>query len=192
VDYEHLKALGTIMGSGGMVVLDDEDCMVDVALFFMRFTRQESCGKCTFGRVGTLRMMEILEKLTRGEACADDLERLGDLGRAVRRHSLCGLGRAAPNPVLSALEYFGEEFVRHTQGICPAMKCRALIDYRIDDHCIGCTRCAQRCPADAIEPRPYRRHEIDLERCVRCDTCRRVCPVEAVCREPRGKERSGP
>ncbi|MDX9978668.1 MAG: NAD(P)H-dependent oxidoreductase subunit E [Lentisphaeria bacterium] len=180
VDYEALTEIGAMMGSGGLVVLDDTDCMVDVARYFMAFTQLESCGKCTFCRVGTKRMLEILECLCAGEGREGDLEELEELGRLTRAGSLCGLGRTAPNPVLTTLRFFREEYAAHLDKRCPAGTCKALITYSINDQCIGCTRCAQRCPADAIEPRPYQQHEIDPEKCVRCDACRQACPVDAI------------
>lgn len=186
VDYEALVEAGAIMGSGGLVVLDDTDCMVDVARYFLTFTQHESCGKCTFCRVGTRRMLESLEALCAGEARPGTLEELERLALTVRAGSLCGLGRTAPNTVLSTLRYFRGEYEAHLQGRCPAGRCKALIRYAINDKCIGCTRCAQRCPVDAIPMRPYERHEIDQALCTRCDTCRKVCPVQAVEILPRG------
>ncbi len=180
VDYEALTAAGAIMGSGGLVVLDDADCMVDIALYFLRFTQDQSCGKCTFCRVGTKRLLEILERLTGGRARPDDVLRLEELALDVQRGSLCGLGRTAPNPVLTTLRYFRGEYDAHAAGICPARKCKALIRYFINDRCIGCTKCAQGCPAEAIAMRPYERHEIDDAKCVRCGTCADVCPADAV------------
>jgi NADH-quinone oxidoreductase subunit F len=180
VDYHALSELGSIMGSGGLVVLDDSDCMVDVARYFLRFTQAESCGKCTHCRVGTLRMLEILERLCEGAAREDDLDRLEELVRVVPQGSLCGLGKTAPHPVASALRHFRGEFEAHLQRRCPARKCKPLIRYRIADACIGCTRCAQHCPADAIAMTPYEVHVIDADRCIRCDTCRQVCPSGAV------------
>jgi NADH-quinone oxidoreductase subunit F len=180
VDYEELEAIGCIMGSGGIVVLDGSDCMVDIARYFMTFTQSESCGKCAPCRVGTRLMLEILERLCGGRGRPGDIERLEQLGRAAQSLSLCGLGRTAPNPVLSTIRHFRDEYEAHIAGRCPAGKCRALISYSISDDCIGCTRCAQACPADAIELAPYRKHEIKQELCTRCDTCRRVCPSDAV------------
>ncbi len=191
VDYERLKEKGTIMGSGGMVVLDEEDCIVDVAKYFMAFTQDESCGKCVFCRVGTKRMLEILERITGGKGSGDDLERLSELSRLVKDSSLCGLGRSAPNPVITALEYFPEEFSAHLEGECPAGKCKDLIVYRITDECIGCTRCSQRCPSEAITPRPYRKHEIDTELCEKCDICRKACPAAAVLVEKAPQNEAG-
>ena len=180
VDYEALAAAGGIMGSGGLVVLDDTDCMVDLARYFMAFTQQESCGKCTPCRVGTKRMLEILERLCTGRGHAGDLERLDALAQTTRSGSLCGLGRTAPNPVLSTLRHFREEYEAHLAGRCPALKCQALIAYRINDKCIGCTKCAQACPAGAIELTPYQLHTIQQDKCTRCDSCRQVCPTEAI------------
>ncbi|MCK5146381.1 NAD(P)H-dependent oxidoreductase subunit E [bacterium] len=180
VDYEALTGVGAMMGSGGLVVLDEDDCMVDIAKYFMSFTQDESCGKCTYCRIGTKRMLEILQRLTEGRAKSDDLERMEELAYSVKSGSLCGLGKTAPNPVLSTMEHFREEYEAHIQGRCPAGKCKALITYSINDNCIGCTICSQRCAAGAIEMRPYEVHEIDTEKCVQCDTCRTVCPVEAV------------
>jgi ferredoxin len=146
----------------------------------MSFTQSESCGKCTCCRVGTRRMLELLSRLCAGEGRAGDLERLEELAQVVRQGSLCGLGRTAPNPVLSTLRYFRSEYEAHLAGRCPAGRCKALIAYIITEACIGCTRCAQACPAQAIAPRPYEQHRIDSERCIRCGTCRQVCPSEAV------------
>ena len=180
VDYEALTAAGAIMGSGGLVVLDESDCMVDIARYFLEFTQNQSCGKCTYCRIGTRRMLEILDRLCAGEGEADDLEELERLGRTVQAGSLCGLGTTAPNPVLSTLKYFRDEYVAHVEGRCPAGICKGLITYSITDDCIGCTRCAQHCPADAIEMKPYEKQEIDDEKCIRCGTCKQVCPVDAV------------
>ena len=180
VDYGALAAAGCIMGSGGLVVLDEADCMVDLARYFMTFTQQESCGKCTPCRVGTKRMLEILERLCAGQGHQGDIEHLEHLAHTTRTGSLCGLGRTAPNPVLSTLRHFREEYDAHLAGRCPALKCRALIAYRINEKCIGCTKCAQVCPADAIELAPYQPHVIQQDKCTRCDTCRQVCPSEAI------------
>jgi NADH-quinone oxidoreductase subunit F len=180
VDYEALQSVGAIMGSGGMVVLDDHSCMVDVARFFIRFTQSESCGKCTMCRVGTRRMMEILDRICEGNGVEGDLETLETLASAVTQGSLCGLGQTAPNPVLSTLRHFRSEYEAHLQGRCPAGRCVKLIRYRVNDRCIGCTRCAQVCPVDAIPMRPHQLHVIDNEKCVQCDMCRQDCPEEAI------------
>jgi NADH-quinone oxidoreductase subunit F len=180
IDYEALARVGAIMGSGGLVVLDETDCMVDIARYFLRFTQDQSCGKCTFCRIGTRRMLEILDRICSGHGRRGDLEALEQLCRDVSAGSLCGLGKTAPNPVLSTLRYFREEYEAHLQGRCPAGKCEDLITYQINDRCIGCTLCAQQCPVDAIPMTPYRQHTIDANKCTRCDTCRQVCPEEAV------------
>jgi NADH-quinone oxidoreductase subunit F len=180
VDYEALASVGAIMGSGGLVVLDEDDCMVDIARYFLRFTQDQSCGKCTFCRVGTRRMLDVLDRLCQGQGRQGDLEHLEQLSRDVCAGSLCGLGKTAPNPVLSTLKYFRDEYKAHLEGRCPAGKCTTLIEYKINDRCIGCTLCAQACPVDAIPMTPYRRHTIDSEKCTRCDTCKQVCPESAV------------
>jgi ferredoxin len=154
--------------------------MVDVARYFLRFTQAESCGKCPPCRAGTKRMLEILDRLCGGAGAPGDAEELGRLAAAVRRGSLCGLGKSAPNPVLSVLRHFRDEVEAHARGVCPAGRCRALIRYAVSEDCIGCTRCAQHCPADAIAMRPYERHEIDPAKCIRCGTCASVCPQGAV------------
>ncbi|NQT24305.1 NAD(P)H-dependent oxidoreductase subunit E [candidate division KSB1 bacterium] len=180
VDYEALTEAGAMMGSGGLVVLDETDCIVDIARYFLSFTQQQSCGKCTFCRIGTKRMLEILIRLCEGKAKKDDIQKLEKLADHVKSGSLCGLGKTAPNPVLSTLRYFRDELIAHAEGRCPAGKCKTLIQYKINDQCIGCTRCAQDCPVGAIPWTPYQVHEIDPERCIRCDTCRQVCPADAV------------
>ena len=181
VDYEALQKTGAIMGSGGLVVLDDRDCMVEIARFFLRFTCHESCGKCTFCRIGTERMLEILDRLCAGQGREEDLGNLAELADRVSRTSLCGLGQTAPNPVLTALRYFREEFEAHVRGRrCAAGRCAALTDYRINESCIGCTLCAQVCPVRAIAYRPHERHAIDLEVCTRCNMCFEVCEDAAV------------
>jgi NADH:ubiquinone oxidoreductase subunit F (NADH-binding)/NAD-dependent dihydropyrimidine dehydrogenase PreA subunit len=180
VDYETLTSVGAMMGSGGMVALDESDCMVDIARYFLQFTQNQSCGKCTFCRIGTRRMLDILERLCTGQGKKADLEELQGLGEIVKKSSLCGLGKTAPNPVLSTLKYFRDEYEAHLQGRCPAGRCRALITYSVTDDCIGCTLCAQNCPADAIEMKPYEKHEIDASKCIRCGTCKSVCPSDAI------------
>jgi NADH-quinone oxidoreductase subunit F len=181
VDYEALASTGAIMGSGGLVVLDDRDCMVDIARFFLRFTQAESCGKCTFCRVGTKRMLEILDRLCEGHGRPGDLESLASLAANVSRGSLCGLGQTAPNPVATTLRYFREEYEAHLhEKRCPAGRCAALIHYHVNDRCSGCTLCAQACPVGAIAYRPYERHVIDDARCTRCDVCFQVCKDSAI------------
>jgi NADH-quinone oxidoreductase subunit F len=180
VDFESLREIGAIMGSGGLVVLDDTSCMVDIARYFLQFTQDQSCGKCTFCRIGTKRMLDILERFCTGKATRLHLEELERLAVQVGAASLCGLGKTAPNPVLTTLKYFREEYEAHLQGRCPAGKCTSLIHYTINTDCTGCTICAQHCPVDAIPMTPYARHVIDDAKCTRCDTCKRVCPHEAV------------
>ena len=180
VDYESLGGVGAIMGSGGLVVLDNTTCMVDMARYFLQFTQEQSCGKCTFCRVGTRRMLDILERLCAGKAERKHLDELERLAHQVGAGSLCGLGKTAPNPVLTTLRYYREEYEAHLRGECPAGKCSALITYRVTADCTGCTICAQRCPVDAIPLTPYSKHEINMDICTRCDTCRQVCPHNAI------------
>lgn len=180
IDFESLKEVGAMMGSGGLVVLDDADCMVDIARYFLTFTQNEACGKCSFGRIGTKRMLEILEKITTGKGSEKDLEKLEELAHWTKAGSLCALCGTAPNPILSTLEYFREEYEAHIRGECPAGKCKDLIKYVITDDCIGCTLCAQDCPVDAIAFKPHEKHVVDNELCIKCDACRQVCPEDAV------------
>ena len=180
VDLGSLSQAGAMIGSGGMVVLDETDCMVDMARYFLSFTQNESCGKCTFCRIGTRRMLDILERLCTGKGEKGDLEKLEELAGLTKKGSLCGLGRTAPNPVLTTLRYFRDEYEAHMEGRCPAGKCQDLITYSINDECIGCTLCSQSCPADAILFKPHEKHEIQQDKCIKCDSCRQVCPVQAV------------
>jgi NADH-quinone oxidoreductase subunit F len=180
IDYEELTKMGAMMGSGGMVVLDNTDCMVDMAKYFLTFTHKQSCGKCTFCRVGTKQMLNILTSLTEGKATLEDLTALEELCKSVKDGSLCGLGKTSPNPVLTGLKYFREEYEEHTRGICRAKKCQPLIKYNITDDCTGCTKCSQDCPVKAIPFKPYEKHEIDQSICTKCDNCRIVCPEKAI------------
>jgi NADH-quinone oxidoreductase subunit F len=180
IDFKDLTSVGAMMGSGGLLVMDESDCMVDIARYFLSFTFDQSCGKCTYCRIGTRHMLDILERLCEGKSKKGDLEMLEELAQKTKTASLCGLGKTAPNPVLSTLNYFREEYEAHLEGKCPAKKCKALIEYTVTDDCIGCTLCAQKCPADAIEPVPYEKHFILQENCTRCDTCFQVCPNNAI------------
>ena len=180
IDFHSLFEVGAMMGSGGLIVLDETDCMVDIARYFLTFTQDQSCGKCTFCRVGTKRLLETLDRICEGHGRVGDLKDLDQLARSVVAGSICGLGKTAPNPVLSTLKYFREEYEAHLEGRCSAGKCEKLIKYQINASCIGCTLCAQYCPVDAIPMTPYQRHTIDLDLCTRCDTCRQVCPEQAV------------
>lgn len=180
INYESLSEMGAMMGSGGLVVLDDTDCMVDMARFFLSFTQDESCGKCTFCRVGTKRMLDILENITSGKGKPGDIEELEKLAEWTKKGSLCGLGKTAPNPVISTLMYFRDEYEAHINGVCPTGKCTELITYSVNDNCIGCTLCAQKCPVEAIPFTPHEKHRIDIEKCIKCDSCRAVCPEDAI------------
>jgi NADH-quinone oxidoreductase subunit F len=180
IDFESLKEVGAMMGSGGLVVLDDTDCMVDIAKYFLTFTQNEACGKCSFGRIGTKRMMDILVKITQGKGTEKDLDDLEELADWTKKGSLCGLCGTAPNPILSTLKYFREEYEAHLRGECPAGKCTELIRYEITDDCIGCTLCAQDCPVDAIAFKPHEKHVVNHDLCIKCDGCKQVCPEDAV------------
>lgn len=180
INFESLQEMGAMMGSGGLVVLDETDCMVDIARYFLSFTQEESCGKCTFCRVGTRRMLDILENITKGKGKQGDIEELEKLAEWTKKGSLCGLGRTAPNPVLSTLKYFRDEYEAHISGVCPTGKCTDLITYSVNDDCIGCTKCVQKCPVDAIPFTPHEKHSINTELCIKCDACRAACPVDAI------------
>jgi NADP-reducing hydrogenase subunit HndC len=181
IDYESLVQAGTIMGSGGMIVMDERTCMVDVARYFMNFLQDESCGKCFSCRKGTQRMYEILDDVSKGRSSVEQLDLLQELAETVRDSSMCGLGQTASNPVLSTLRYFREEFLSHIRDKrCPAGVCKALITYRIDEKCDGCGACLRVCPEKAISGAKKQRHAIDAEKCSRCGACRGVCKAGAV------------
>lgn len=182
IDYDTLSATGAIMGSGGMIVMDEDNCMVDIARYFLDFTQNESCGKCTFCRVGTKRMLEILTRITKGKGKEGDIEALEVLAEQVRKNSLCGLGQTAPNPVLTTLRYYRHEYEAHIkEQKCPSLQCRSLISYRIDPVlCTGCTICARNCPVHCISGEVRKTHVIDQDICTRCGTCKAVCRFGAV------------
>lgn len=190
IDFEAFNALGAMMGSGGLVVLDDTDCMVDMARYFLTFTCEQSCGKCTFCRVGIRRMLDILEKICSGKGKPEDLTLLESLALQVKESSLCALGKTAPNPVLTTLRYFREEYEAHINGICPTATCTGMIQYVVLDHCNGCTKCARVCPVDAIPYAPYQKHHIDTDLCVKCGLCVEACPIEAIEKQNIAKRRS--
>ena len=180
IDFDALTRLGAIMGSGGMVVLSESDCMVDVARYFLRFTSEESCGKCTFCRVGIRRMLDILDRLCTGRGTMEDIDRLEELAHTVRSSALCGLGRTAPNPVLATLKYFREEYEEHVKGICRTGTCKDMVKYVVTDKCIGCTKCSKVCPVEAIDYKPYEQHHIDTEKCTMCGLCIAECEFDAI------------
>ena len=182
IDYDNLISIGSMMGSGGLIVMDEDDCMVDIAKFFLEFTVDESCGKCTPCRIGTKRLLELLNKITEGKAEMEDLDRMVELCNLIKENSLCALGQTAPNPVLSTYKYFKDEYIAHVKDKkCPAGKCKNLVSYHIDpEKCIGCTLCAKNCPADAITGEKKQPHEIDGSKCLKCGVCMSKCKKEAI------------
>ena len=181
IDYKSLSDIGSMMGSGGMLVLDDTDCMVDIAKFFLDFSVDESCGKCTPCRIGTKRLYELLTKICEGKGCEEDLVDLKDLALTVKNTALCGLGKCAPNPVLSTMDCFYDEYIAHVRDHkCPAGKCSAMLDFVITDDCIGCGLCKKNCPADAITGNKKEKHIIDTTKCLKCGTCIEKCKKGAI------------
>ena len=185
IEYETLLSIGSMMGSGGLIVMDEDNCMVDIAKFFLEFTVDESCGKCTACRIGTKRLYEMLCKVTDGKATMEDLDKMEELCYYIKENSLCGLGQSAPNPVLSTLKYFRDEYVAHVRDkICPAGVCKSLIRYKIDPtKCVGCTLCARNCPANAIRGTVKQPHVIDNDLCVKCGACESKCKFKAIYKE---------
>ena len=188
IDYDNLMAIGSMMGSGGLIVMDEDNCMVDIAKFFLEFTVDESCGKCTPCRIGNKRLLEMLNKVTSGEATLEDLDKMEELCHYIKDNSLCGLGQTAPNPVLSTLHYFRDEYEAHCNGKCPAGVCKALLSYKIDkDKCIGCGMCAKGCPVSCITKTDYiapghklASYEIDSTKCIKCGACAAQCKFKAI------------
>lgn len=181
IDYDSVNATGAIMGSGGMVVMDETTCMVDVAKFFLNFTQKESCGKCTFCRIGTKRMLEILNRISEGKGEEEDIEKLQELAAQIKDSSLCGLGQTAPNPVLTTLKYFRNEYEAHIKDKkCPAKACKELIIYEINDKCIGCGACARVCPTKAITGEKKQKHLIDQAKCIKCGACFDTCKFSSI------------
>ncbi|MHB9923879.1 NADH-ubiquinone oxidoreductase-F iron-sulfur binding region domain-containing protein [Clostridium botulinum] len=181
IDYESLTSIGSMMGSGGMIVMDEDNCMVDIAKFYLEFTVDESCGKCTPCRIGNKRLLETLIKITNGKGSEEDLNKLDELSHIIKDTSLCGLGQTAPNPVLSTMRYFMDEYEAHVnEKRCPSGTCKNLLHYEITDKCIGCTKCARGCPVSCIIGKVKEKHFINQEKCIKCGNCYSACPVGAI------------
>lgn len=181
IDYEHLTALGAIMGSGGLIVLDEDTCMVELAHFFITFTQNESCGKCSPCALGTRKMLQILTKIRDGKGMMEDLDQLESLAQTVKKSSLCGLGQTAPNPVITTLKYFKDEYIAHIKGSCPALVCKNLIEYKIDEEkCTGCSLCSRSCASNAITGELKKKFKIDPTKCVKCGLCFSTCNFKAI------------
>jgi NADH-quinone oxidoreductase subunit F len=181
IDYESLTSIGSMMGSGGMIVMDEDNCMVDIAKFYLEFTVEESCGKCTPCRVGNKRLLEILTKITNGQGTEEDLKKLKELGETIKDTSLCGLGQTAPNPILSTMKYFMDEYEAHVKDkTCPSGVCKNLLKFDITNKCIGCTKCSRNCPVSCISGKVKELHIIDQNKCIKCGACLNGCPVDAI------------
>lgn len=182
IDYEHLTALGSMMGSGGLIIMDEDTCMVDISKFYLNFTVDESCGKCTPCRIGTRRLLQFLEKITSGNGEPEDLDKIEELALHMKSSSLCALGQSAPNPVLSTIKYFKDEYIEHiVDKHCPAGVCKSLLHFEIDPGlCKGCTLCARNCPVDAISGSVKQPHVIDKDKCIKCGLCMKNCKFNAI------------
>lgn len=184
IDFESLSEAGSMMGSGGMIVMDEDNCIVDIAKFYLQFTEEESCGKCTPCRIGNVRLLEILKKITDGRGEMSDIDALKELSVTIKDTSLCGLGQTSPNPILSTIDHFYDEYVQHIQEKkCRAGKCKSMVTYKITEKCIGCTKCARACPVPCIEGEVKQIHKIIQEKCIKCGACYDICPVNAVDKE---------
>lgn len=184
VDYESITKTGAIVGSGGMIVMDESTCMVDMARYFLDFTKKESCGKCNYCRIGTKRMLEVLERITVGKGKDGDIELLEELASKVKDGSMCGLGQTAPNPVLTTIRYFRNEYEDHIyRHKCTAHSCTELLTFTVKDNCTGCTLCARKCPVKAIEGKVKEKHFIHQDLCIKCGKCEEVCKFDAILRD---------